>query len=63
MTFAYHFVYLGVFLLRGQAGSGLFTAVTRVVIPTALLNAVVLLPFFWIVNIFSGDLRRPAYYT
>ena len=63
MTFAYHFVYLGIFVLRGEAGSGMLTAVTRVVIPTALLNAIVLVPLYWIVNIFSGELRRPAYYT
>src|SRR4051812_3406000 len=63
MTFAYHFVYLAVFLVRGEAGAGMLTAVTRVIIPTALLNAIVLLPLYWIVNIFSGELRRPAYYT
>ena len=62
MTIVYHLVYLGVFTVRGEAGSWL-TAVTRVIIPTALLNAVVLLPLYCLVNSLASELRRPAYYT
>ena len=62
MTFTYHLAYLGVFVLKGEATmTGLLTAVTRVIIPTALLNCAAVLPIYWVLNLFSGELRRPGY--
>ena len=61
MTLTYHLAYLGVFILKGEAGHGWITAFTRVVIPTCLLNGIVVLPMYWVVNLFSGELRRPGY--
>jgi len=61
MTFAYHVTYLGVFILRGESGFGVISAATRVIIPTALLNCVAVIPLYWVVNMFSGELRRPGY--
>ena len=60
MTVAFHVVYLLVFTL-GHHPQGWLTAMTQVVLPTALLNAIVLIPTYWVVSIASQDLRRPAY--
>lgn len=60
MTLVYHLTYLAVFSVEGEAGSWL-SALGRVVLPTAFLNVVVLLPTYLIVSLASPDLRRAAY--
>ena len=60
MTVVYHLVYLMMFTLRGESASWL-QAMTRVVIPTVLINAVTLVPCYWVFSLFSQDLRRPGY--
>ena len=60
MTFTYNLTYFLVFALHGEAGS-LADAFTRVIIPTALLNVLALLPFYAILSLFSQETRRAAY--
>lgn len=60
MTIVYHIIYLLMFTLQGQAASWL-QAATRVIIPTALINAIVLVPVYWFLSLFSHELRRPTY--
>jgi rod shape-determining protein MreD len=60
MTVVYHVVYLLMFTLEGQAASWV-QAATRVIIPTALINAVVIVPVYWFLSLFSHELRRPTY--
>ena len=60
MTVSYHLVYLTVYTLQGQNGPWL-EAFTRIVLPTALLNAVVLLPIYYLVSMRSKELRRATY--
>jgi cell shape-determining protein MreD len=60
MTVVYHIVYLLMFTMRGEAASWP-QAMTRVVIPTVLLNAVTLVPCYWVLSLFSHELRRPTY--
>jgi hypothetical protein len=59
-TLVYQLVYLLVFTALGQAGSWP-NALYDVIIPTALLNVVVLVPAYALTWIASGDLRRAAY--
>lgn len=60
MTLAYNLVYLAVFSVQGEAGAWQ-AALGRVVLPTAFLNAVLLLPVYALVLLASRDLRRAAY--
>jgi rod shape-determining protein MreD len=60
MTLVLHSVYLLTFTLSGEAGSW-SVAFTEVVIPTALLNVVVLLPLYALVSVASQEHRRAAY--
>ena len=60
MTLAYNLIYLLVFTLQGEAASWL-VAITRVIIPTVLLNLAVILPCYAVLSLFSQDLRRPSY--
>ena len=60
MTILYHITYLLMFTLEGQAASWV-QATARVIVPTALINAVVLVPVYWFLSLFSHDLRRPTY--
>ena len=60
MTVVYHLVYLLVFTVQGEAGSWA-AALGRVVIPTAFLNVLVLLPTYALVHVASPDMRRAAY--
>lgn len=60
MTFLYHLIYLAVFTIQGESGSWLL-ALTRVIIPTAFLNVLVLLPTYWLLNMSSRELRRAGY--
>ncbi len=60
MTIVFNLVYLLVFTLSGEGGS-LVGALTRVILPTAFLNVVVLLPIYVVLRATSGDLRRASY--
>jgi rod shape-determining protein MreD len=60
MTIVFNLVYLLIFILGGEAGS-VVGAVSRVIIPTAFLNVIVLFPTYLILWATSGDLRRAAY--
>ena len=60
MTIVYHVVYLLMFTMRGEAASWV-QAMTRVIIPTVLINAVTLVPVYWFLSLFSHELRRPTY--
>jgi rod shape-determining protein MreD len=60
MTLVYHLVQLLVFTVQGEAGSWL-AAFTQVVIPTAFLNLVLLVPVYAIIALASPDVRRAAY--
>ena len=60
MTLVYNAIYLFMFTLRGESASWL-DAGTRVIIPTALINAVTLVPVYWVLSLFSHELRRPSY--
>jgi hypothetical protein len=59
-TIAYHLVYLGVLAATGQSGSWAM-AMTHIVIPTCLLNAVVLPPIYVAIAVLSAAQRRPLY--
>jgi hypothetical protein len=60
MTVVFNLVYLLVFMLGGQSGD-LADAFTRIIIPTAFLNVLVLFPVYAILWACSGDLRRASY--
>ncbi len=60
MTICFHLVYLAVFTIEGQNGSWL-EAIIRIVLPTAFVNVVVLLPVYFLVSMASQELRRPTY--
>jgi rod shape-determining protein MreD len=60
MTIVYHLVYMLIFTAQGQA-AGWVEATTRVIIPTALINAVVVVPVYLFLSLFSHELRRPSY--
>ena len=59
-TISFHLVYLAVFTINGQNGSWL-EAMIRIVVPTAFVNVVVLLPVYFLVSMASQELRRPTY--
>jgi rod shape-determining protein MreD len=60
MTFLYHLIFLLVFTVQGESGSWLF-ALARVIVPTAFLNVLVLIPTYWVLNLSSRELRRAGY--
>jgi hypothetical protein len=60
MTIVFNLVYLLVFILRGDGGS-LAGAMTRVIIPTAFLNVIILFPIYAVLWATSGDRRRASY--
>lgn len=60
MTFAFHLAYMLVFTVGGQGGSWP-EALSRIVLPTAFLNVLVLLPVYFLVLQASQDMRRVAY--
>ena len=60
MTVVFHFVYLLVFTLGGT-GSSIAVAITRVILPTAFLNVIMLFPVYAILWASSGTLRRASY--
>jgi cell shape-determining protein MreD len=59
-TFVYQSIYLAAFAANGQAGD-ILGAVLRVMVPVSLLNVVVLLPIYWIIQLFSPDVRRAMF--
>ena len=59
-TGLYYLVYLLVFTAQGEAGSWL-AALSQVIVPTALLNVVLLLPIYALIWSASAGLRRSAY--
>ena len=59
-TVLYHLVYLGVFAIEGQ-GSGLAVGAFRIILLSALLNLVILLPIYGLIWSASGDRRRAAF--
>jgi hypothetical protein len=59
-TLVYQSIYLASFAVQGQAGD-ILGAVLRVMLPVALLNVVVLLPVYWLTQVFSGDTRRAMF--
>ena len=59
-TLAYHITYLLVFTVQGDNGSWI-AAMTRVILPTAFLNALLVLPLYSIIWLASADLRRAAF--
>jgi cell shape-determining protein MreD len=63
-TIAATVVYQGTYLLAfgagGEAGD-ILTAVSRVIVPVALLNVAILLPVYWSTWLFSPDVRRTMF--
>lgn len=60
MTVVYNLIYLLVFTLAGESGNWL-AALTRVAIPTAILNIFAMLPIYWALWLSSHQMRRPTY--
>jgi rod shape-determining protein MreD len=60
MTVCYHLVYLSMYTLQGQNGSWI-EALSRIVLPTAFLNVLVLLPIYFLLSIGSREQRRATY--
>jgi rod shape-determining protein MreD len=60
MTVAFHLAYLAVFTVMGESGSWP-QALLRVVLPTAFLNVLLLLPVYFLISRSSQELRRPGY--
>lgn len=59
-TLLYHFVYLLVFTLRGEAG-GWIGGMIDVVLPSAFLNLLFLVPVYALIYICSQDVRRATF--
>ncbi len=62
MTVVYNLVYLLVFTIDGQAGSWM-VAFTHSIIPSTLLNVVILVPIYAILRATKGEPRRASYYA
>jgi rod shape-determining protein MreD len=60
MTFSYGLTYFLAFTVGGQGGD-LLQAISRVIIPTAFLNVIVLLPIYAVLVASSQELRRAGY--
>jgi rod shape-determining protein MreD len=60
MSFFYNIVHLGVFALLNETGE-LGPAFTRIILPTVFLNAVVLLPLYWLLTVTYSESRRSVY--
>ena len=59
-TVVYQGVYLVAFAVAGQ-GDDILGAVLRVFLPVSLLNVAVFLPVYWLMQLFSGDIRRAMF--
>ena len=60
MTATYHLIYLAVFTVQGQNGDWL-EAFIRIVLPTAFINVVLLMPVYFLLSLSSQELRRASY--
>ena len=60
MTFTYQLTYFAVFAIGGHSGDAM-QALSRVIIPTAFLNVVVLLPIYAVLSLSSQETRRVGY--
>ena len=60
MTICYHLVYLAVYTLQGENGPWI-EAILRIVLPTAFLNVVLLLPIYYLISVGSQERRRATY--
>ena len=60
MTLTYNFTFMLVSTLQGQSGDWLVAA-TRVIIPTAFINAVVLVPLYAAFSFVNPEPRRSIY--
>jgi cell shape-determining protein MreD len=60
MSFFYNYVHLAVFTLQGQSGDWLLAS-TRIIVPTALLNVLVLIPLYGLMSLSSPEQRRNVY--
>ena len=60
LTITYHLTYMAVFAVEGETGNWL-SAFTQVILPTAFLNVVVLLPVYGLMVMSSQELRRASY--
>jgi rod shape-determining protein MreD len=59
MSFFYNYVHLAVFTLQGQSGDWLLAS-TRIIVPTALFNVMVLVPLYGLLSLASTE-RRNVY--
>jgi rod shape-determining protein MreD len=60
MSLFYNFVHLGVFTLMGEAGEW-GTASLRIILPTVLLNVMLVLPIYWLLTLARPQERRTVY--
>lgn len=60
MSFYYNYVHLAVFTLQGQSGSWIYAS-TQIIVPTALINVIVLVPLYGLMNLASPEQRRNVY--
>jgi rod shape-determining protein MreD len=60
MSFFYNYVHLAVFTLEGQSGDWI-VATLRIIVPTALINVLVLVPLYGLITLASPDQRRTVY--
>jgi rod shape-determining protein MreD len=60
MSFFFNLVHLGVFTLLGEAGEW-GVAFVRIVMPTVLLNVVILLPLYGLLTLTNAEPRRTVY--
>jgi rod shape-determining protein MreD len=60
MSLVYNFTYLAVFTLNGESGTWLIAA-TKVILPSLLLNVIVLLPVYAAFSLFNPRPRRSLY--
>jgi cell shape-determining protein MreD len=60
MSFVYSFTYMFVFTVQGQSGDWI-VATTRVIIPTAFINVMVLVPLYAVFSLVNPEQRRYLY--
>ena len=60
MSFFYNFVHLGVFTLLGEAGEW-GAAFLRIIVPTVLINVVILPPIYWLLTLTGREQPRMMY--
>jgi rod shape-determining protein MreD len=60
MSLFYNYIHLVVFALQGQSGSWV-DASLQIIMPTALLNVIILVPLYGITSLASPEQRRTVY--